>query len=455
MKKENKFPLATIYCDESGNTGPDLLLESAPFFVYAWVLLTKEQEEQIAKEISELLIKENLPLSTELRAVKMWRSPKGCHRMDQVLRTVHNAGGTIFITFSEKLFHACIFVIETYMDELQNPKVIGQHREVKFKRLLANVIRSSISRDQLRLFLRACKTDDVQTLESFGLTIAGILALHPDSRISATAQVIEAGIGTMYRFGKRIKDAPSNMHLMTDHIPLFSLPLIYIDQKLDQFQLKAKLVRDQDFQFGKTLDFIYNFMREKELGIKNIVSCEEGSSSLVKGIQIADLAAGITTRVLKAKYMSRHLESYQWSIWKSLLGSLLFGSWSYQMTSDECESKLASLWKDIPDESWYRPPEVNDADNPARCSCGQVTPSRHLRDFYLHVLECHPDAHVMGFPCSFCKQLIPFGLGACHEIFEHNINPPLHGAAYGDLQKDFEVLQKVRRARIKIVLPKQ
>lgn len=100
-------------------------------------------------------------------------------------------------------------------------------------------------------------------------------------------------------------------------------------------------------------------------------------------------------------------------------------------------------------------PQANDVDNPAKCSCGQVIPSRHLRDFYLHVLECHPDAHVMGVPCSFCKQLIPFGLGACHEVLEHNINPPLQGAIHGDLQKDFEVLQKVRRARIKIVLPKQ
>jgi hypothetical protein len=455
MQKEKEFPLATIYCDESGNTGPNLLSKSEPFFVYAWVLLTKEQEEQITKEISELLIKENLPLSTELHSVKMWQSSRGCHRMDEVLRTVHNAGATIFITFSEKLFEACIFIIETYMDDLQNPKVTEQYRKIEFKRLLANVIRSSISQDQLKLFLQACNADDVQTLRSFGLTLARMLALHPDSRVSAAAQIIEAGIGNIYRFGERTENTPSNMHLTTSHIPLFSLPLLYIDQKLDQFQLKAKLIRDQDFQFGETLDLTYKIMLKKELGIKNVVSCEEGLSSLVKGLQIADLAAGITTRVLKAKYTNHRLKSYQWSIWKSLLGSLLFGLWSYQLTSDECEVKLAYLWKDIPDESWYKASQVSNADDPSKCSCGQIIPSRHLRDFYLHVLECHPDAHVMGFPCSFCKQLIPFGLSACHDVLEHNINPPFHGAVYGDLQRDLEVLQKVRRSKIKIVLPKQ
>lgn len=86
--------LATIYCDESGNTGPDLLSKADPFFVYAWVLLTKEQETVIASQISELLKRENLPLSTELHSVTMWQSTRGRRRWDEVLRIVHNAGGT-------------------------------------------------------------------------------------------------------------------------------------------------------------------------------------------------------------------------------------------------------------------------------------------------------------------------------------------------------------------------
>lgn len=454
MKKESEFPLATLYCDESGNTGPNLLSTIDPFFVYAWVLLTKEQEESIEQQISDLLRKEGLPSSTELRSVNMWQSSRGCYRMDEVLRAVHNAGGTIFITFSEKLFELCIFIIETYMDDPQNPKVIEQFRDITYKRLLANTIRNSISRDLLRLFLKACNADDIQTLKGFGLRLAKMLALHPDNRVSAAAPIIKSGIENIYRFGERIEKTPANIHLTTSHITVFSLPLLYIDDKLSQFQLKAKLVRDQDFQFGESLDLAYKMMLEKELGIRNVTSCEEGLSNQLRGLQIADLAAGITTRVLRAKYFRHSLKHYQWSIWKSLLGSLLFGSWSYQLTSDDCEVKITSLLKDIPDESWYKAPQVVDANNPASCSCGQIIPGGHLRDFYLHVLECHPDAHVMGFPCSFCKQLIPFGLVACHEILEHDINPPLHGASYGDLQKDYEVLQKVLKANIKIVFPK-
>jgi len=290
-------------------------------------------------------------------------------------------------------------------------------------------------------------------LKALGVTLARMLALHPDDRISAAAPIIESGTDNVYRFGERLDKAPANMYSTTSHVTVFSLPLLYIDDKLSQFQLKAKLVRHQDLQFGKTLDLTFRTMIEMGLGIKNVISSEEGPSSQLRGLQIADLAAGITTRVLRARYLRRSLKQYQWSIWKSLLGSLLFGSWSYQLTSDACEAQIASLLKVTPDESWYKEPQFVDANNPPSCSCGQIISSGHLRDFYLHVLECHPDTQVIGFPCTFCKELIPFGLGACHDVLEHGINPPLLGASYGELERDHEVLEKVKKAKIKIVFP--
>ena len=106
--------LATIYCDESGNTGPDLLNKTDPFFVYAWILLTKEQEASLLARYQPPK-KEGLPLSTELHAVKLWQSTRGRRRYDQVLRIVHNAG-LAFITYSEKVFQVCTMIVDTYLD---------------------------------------------------------------------------------------------------------------------------------------------------------------------------------------------------------------------------------------------------------------------------------------------------------------------------------------------------
>lgn len=447
--------VATIYCDESGNTGPNLLSKSDPFFVFAWVLLTKDQEAIVASKISGLHKKEGLPLSTELRSVTMWQSTRGLRRWDEVFRILHNAGGTVFITYSQKIFELCVFMVETYLDPDQNPEVRGYLLDIEFKRLLANSILSSISEDLLRFFLRACNADDIAALKSFGTTLSRLISLHPDNRISSVAQVINAGLDNFYRFGKRIQNAPANMHLTSGHITLFSLPLLYICERLDNFQLKARLVRDKDLQFGGTLDLAYKMLSELSPEFWNIVSSEEGKSSELRGLQIADLAAGITARILRAKYARRTPKPNQWAIWKSLRGSLLWGTWSYQLTSNECESRLLPLWNDdYPDESWYVVEKAEVANGLATCSCGQAIASRKLRDFYLHVLEHHPDGHVLGIPCSICNELIPFGLHACHQIIEHGIKPPFRGDFYGEIKSDYEVLQRVKEGGLKIVLPR-
>lgn len=447
--------IATIYCDESGNTGPDLLSKAAPFFVYAWVLFTREQQENITSQISSLLKKENLPLSTELRSVKLWQSTRGRRRYDEILRIVHDAGINVFVTYSEKLFEVCVLIVETYLDPLYNPEVRGHLLDIGFKRLLGNSIYNSISRSLLKLFLTACNTDDVDALRSVGSRLAKQLALHPDDRVSHAAQVIAAGLGNFYRFGQRVQDAPTNINLTSSHITVFTPALLYIDSMLDSFRLKARLVRDQDIQFGGVLDYAYQFLLQPPLQIRNIISSEEGVSSQSIGLQIADLAAGITARVLNAKYNGRSLKPDQWSIWKSLRGSILRGNWSYQLTSEDCEARLSSLWE-FTDGPWYERGSIEEKnkDNPMRCNCGQIISSGRMRDFYLHVLDCHSEGQLIGVPCSICGELIPFGLGACHEVREHGIKPPFRGDFYGDMQNEYEVLQKIRERGMKIVAPR-
>ena len=448
--------LTTIYCDESGNTGPDLLNKADPFFVYAWILLTKEQEDVIASQISDLLKREGLPLSTELRAVKLWQSTRGCRRYDQVLRIAHNAGASVFITYSEKVFQVCTMIVDTYLDPDHNPGVRGHMRDLKYRRLLANVIQNSISEDVLSHFLSASRSDDVNALRNIGATLARQLALHPDERVSHTARVLADGLNDFFRFGQRLEDAPKNVHLISGQHAVFLPAMWFIDSTLNTLSLKARLVRDQDIQFGEVLDFVYKFLSQPPSQLRNIASVEENTSSQSMGLQIADLAAGVTARILSAKYKKHPLKPDQWAIWKSLRGSLLWGDWSYQLTSDHCEARLAPVWK-YTDRSWYEHDliEEKNKNNPPGCSCGQSIPSGRMRDFYLHVLEFHPKCQVIGFPCNICGELIPFGLGGCHQLIKHGIRPPLRGDFYGDMQGDYEVLQKISEQGIEIVVPKR
>ena len=42
-------------------------------------------------------------------------------------------------------------------------------------------------------------------------------------------------------------------------------------------------------------------------------------------------------------------------------------------------------------------------------------------------------------------------LGVCHEVIEHRIEPPFRGDFYSDMHRDYEVLQAVLKAKVRIV----
>ncbi len=449
MNKE----IATIYCDESGNTGFELLSKSDPFFVYAWVLLTKEQDISIQNDISELLKNEHLPEDSELRSVDMWQSTQGLRRWNEVFRILKKNEVVTFITYVEKKFLLFANIFDTYLDSLHNPKAKDVYFDIDFKRFLGNTFYNVLSEDFLKKYIIAHNSGDIEILKKLGGTLARLLLLHPNKRISETAQIIFEGLDSLHLEYENIKSVPDNIHRLSPHIAIFSMPLLYISDQLASYQLKANLVRDHDEQFGEALNHASKIMSEVSTNEWNILSNNEDNSSKRRGLQIADLAAGITSRVLRATYFKHGLKTNQWNIWKSLRGSMQFGKWSYQLTSEECESRLLTLWNEnLPDDSFFGE-EVKTPDNFPECSCGQKIQSRKFRDFYEHVLECHPDSKLLGFKCQFCNEIIPFWLGAGHDIIDHKIEPPLNGNAYAEMQLDHEVLVKIKKQKIQIVLP--
>lgn len=442
--------IATIYCDESGNTGSDLLSKTDLFFVYAWVLLTKNQETLLASQLSLFLEKECLPLSYELSSVKLWQSSRGRRRWSKIMQLVYEAGTTIYISIVEKKFEICVRIASTYLDPDHNPKVDRYMMSIEFRRFFHNVIYSSISSELLTRFLRACHSDDVPELKRIGLILSRQLSLHPDQRVVHIAHVIMSGLDDIYRFGERLEGAPKNIHLSNCQVTAFFPSLIFLDSALGSHNLKARLIRDQDTQFGEILDFTYEFLSRSPSPMHNFIACSEEISASSIGIQIADLAAGIAARIFTAKVAGQNLKPNAWNIWKSLRMSLSRGNWSYQLTSGQTESKLASLWDFRYGPNYLNEATVADKNSRLKCSCGELIASGEIRDYYIHVMEQHPDGQVIGLPCRICNELIPFMMATCHEIIDHSIDPPFRGDFYFDMQKDYAVLQLIKISHLKI-----
>jgi hypothetical protein len=312
-----------------------------------------------------------------------------------------------------------------------------------------NVIYETVTDNFLNEFRDACSRDDSNLISKIGIRLANILALHPDPNVSRVAKIFEEGSKTPFRFGQRFPEGPQNMHLISSHLSLFSISLYFFQFELESVGLEAKIIGDQDSVHGEVIDYVFQFMT-KDIKLKNLVSCEEEVSNRSIGLQIADLIAGAAERVLRAKYHKNVMAQINRSIWEGLRSSLSRGKWTYQLTSDQCELALESLWdyKNLPPT---KPGGIIDPQNPPACTCGQIISSSRTRDFYTHVLEAHPGTEVMGIRCKICKQLILFWLDTCHQTIEHHIEPPFRGDFYSDMQRDWDVLQAMRKANIKIV----
>jgi len=290
----NTKQISSIFVDESGNKFDEHMFKESPFFVYAWLLLTKDQEEKVSRRVSELLHRENIPDGSELRAKNMWTSTRGLRRFNELMSIVHDSGARAYITFTEKRFEICVLICETYLDYLENntnkfDESIEYQKRI-FKRKLMNVIYNSVTDDFLIEFRNACAQDDIELIRSIGTRLAKMLALHPDPEVSSAAKIFAEGTKTPYRFGQRTSDAPKNTHLITSHISLFSIALAFFESDLESQDLVAKIIRDQDSVHGEALNSTYDFM-VKQLQFKNFIGCDEMVSVNSIGLQLADLVA--------------------------------------------------------------------------------------------------------------------------------------------------------------------
>lgn len=92
---------------------------------------------------------------------------------------------------------------------------------------------------------------------------------------------------------------------------------------------------------------------------------------------------------------------------------------------------------------------MNNQDFP-RCTCGQIIYSGKIRDFYMHVMQAHPDMVIPGVRCHLCEKVIPGGLITAHQFIDHHLRPPVGLEYNDDMERDYKVLQLMKSSNLKI-----
>ena len=122
----------TVYCDEAGFTGNNLLDHQQPFFAYSAVALEAAE----AAEIVEHIVRDRGVQGGELKAANLLKSPRGQQTMLKVLDAIE---GRYAVTFHEKKYAlACKFFKYIFEPALQRNNKFFY--DLEFHKFVANVL---------------------------------------------------------------------------------------------------------------------------------------------------------------------------------------------------------------------------------------------------------------------------------------------------------------------------
>lgn len=311
MDPHNKgASVLTLFCDESGNTGSDLLEPGQPVFVSCFILLSPEQEQKIQTSIAEIRDEYSKLISKELKFSKLGKTRMGLGTVRKIGLALRNTGARLFFSITEKRFFACFLLTETFFDADLNPTAPPEQLIPGYRRWLTNKIYNTVPDQLLTETLIAIRADDVAATRRVGESLVRLLSLHPDDRVSEAARLLAAGLTNFHRFGMRRPGAPRLFERPNPAAAEFAILLSAIDQELAQMGHVARIVSDATDQFGDCINFSLQLAKNPDCfdenglslyGVpgpcKQILDRTEAPSETTLGIQLADIGAGIINRL--------------------------------------------------------------------------------------------------------------------------------------------------------------
>lgn len=247
----------TLYGDESGNTGADLLDRDQPLFVYSMIEANAAQQGTLREAVEKLRTGLGRSAPKEFKYSKLKTSSPGRKVSIEIARIVSESGARLHLAVVEKRYQLCSMIVETYADsggplEQELELVPGAQR-----RRLAITLYGILSEAVLRDFANAVKTDDIAALNAVGDQIRGTLKLHPSREVVALAKRLELCASEPFRFGERFEGKPEHTEKPATILHVFFPFMKEVDEDLEKRGVVAELVADQDSIFGPALNEVH------------------------------------------------------------------------------------------------------------------------------------------------------------------------------------------------------
>lgn len=319
-----------IFCDEFGNTGPNLFDLSQPVFLYAFLVIARDHLQIVEAETRRVCETGQLDRS-ELKSSRLWS--RAIHRYSAIGEILAQHGAHACISVVEKRYQACSMIVETYLDPVFNEHVPVDVPQRLFHQTFADAAYDSLHDDGIKDFLAAVHADNPQMISDVGRRISGELRSHSNDLVKDAAVRMELRDDRVFRYCQRRPELPRNSHIPASQYAVFHPGIEKLDRALETLGAKALLIRDDDRQFKYLLDVVFSYAQKlddmpevraygAQRQLSCILGCRNASSAEEFGLQLADLAAGLFGRIVMAALAGQPLDPsrrHALEAWRPLL----------------------------------------------------------------------------------------------------------------------------------------
>jgi hypothetical protein len=169
---------AAVYCDESGNSGPNYIDIPQPFYVLAGWLVPDDQVVEVNVAIDEFR-KKHFRQRQELKASAVLRDDGTKRKCAELFRILGNLYCVPIYLIAEKRFCVAGKIVETFMDPAYNTIVKNPFTyDVTSKQEIANTLYERLPEEVIIQFAEAYRAPDAVTLAAALRKVMTVVESH-------------------------------------------------------------------------------------------------------------------------------------------------------------------------------------------------------------------------------------------------------------------------------------
>lgn len=259
---------AHVYCDESGNSGPNLLDQSQPVYVLGGWVVPREYVPRAEQAVRDLGYR--LGLATdEVHGVRVLRSHKGQMAFNNFIRAMAKAGGLPVYSIAEKRYWIAGKVVETYLDSFYNSDVPWEfYNDILAKQELANDI-SELHDEYLHEFAAAYRSQDAEALARCALRFATLFELKGQSQLASWFRSSIPSLPEVAEAEGQADAALPARALGTVNLPVLASFLSLLESLGRYYRMQAlHIFHDESKEFGHGYEWAFNTYRDARRGVE-------------------------------------------------------------------------------------------------------------------------------------------------------------------------------------------